>query len=810
MNKALPTQRTMPCLGSYLSHSLVVAAMQLCLMPLAIAQVVEPHWWIPDGNTLALCVDEVHETVYIGGDFKQVGPPTAFGCVVSSTSGEPQMEFARPNHAVQQALPIPGGGWFIRGYFDHVGGQSRPFVARLNEDGTVDPWAPGFNGNVQEILLSGNVLYVAGEFTQVNGVERLGLAAVDAVTGALLPFDAHVNGPVGRIRKSGNRLFLGGQFTELGGQPRQGLGAVDPISGAVGPWSPTMTGMLQSMAAEGGLIYLSGSFEEIGGATNVRLAVLDTTVGTAAPWAPTVDGYVYDMEIANGQVYMAGVFTHVNGAVRNRLASFQMTNGSLTAFDPNADLDVYDIQVDGDTVWAAGLFSTVHNQPCQHLAKVNRVTGSPFTSWYVHPTQLALCVAAAHGKVYLGGEWFTITGVAREGFAALDMNTGEPVEWAPFTTGAAILRFQLIDSLLYVAGGFFSADGQSRQNLACFNTNTRTLTNWAPTVNTTVMDMEPVDGSLIIAGNFTQVNGSTHQRLASVDASTGAVSTWHPVIDGEVNEVAVRGSRVYLGGAFHHIGGQSHDLLGAVDLVSGAPLAWNPMLSGAVDDLLVLDTTLYVGGLLQAIGGESRPGIAAFDADDGTLLPWMPLLSNIDYPESRVTQMEPSPQGTLMIGGQFDHVGNDQRAHYAELDPASGIATSWDVGPFILETNADVVDMAISGQRVFVAHGNFSVGPLVSPFFAAIGGDLTTGATPAFERRDVLKLMPNPTNGLVRLTYSGSDAQEVLVLDALGRAIMRRSFVNIIDLSGLRSGVYDVQVLGTSGLLLGRQRVVRE
>src|SRR4029079_18697123 len=57
--------------------------------------------------------------------------------------------------------------------------------------GLVDPSfvTPAFNiGKINDIVLRGNRLYVAGDFTKVANVFHRGLASLNATTGALDPF----------------------------------------------------------------------------------------------------------------------------------------------------------------------------------------------------------------------------------------------------------------------------------------------------------------------------------------------------------------------------------------------------------------------------------------------------------------------------------------------------------------------------------------------------------------------------------------------------------------------------------------------
>ena len=89
------------------------------------------------------------------------------------------------NGIVSALAPAPDGKVFIAGNFSTVNGQSRPRVAKLNADGTLDPsWIPGTGpaggtSSVNDLALGPNgTLYLGGDFTSYNGAGRQFIAAV--------------------------------------------------------------------------------------------------------------------------------------------------------------------------------------------------------------------------------------------------------------------------------------------------------------------------------------------------------------------------------------------------------------------------------------------------------------------------------------------------------------------------------------------------------------------------------------------------------------------------------------------------------
>ena len=117
-------------------------------------------------------------------------------------------------------------------------------VVSIAQTGAVLPFNPGANATVEALALNGNTLYFGGDFTtvgtnQTGFTARTRLAAVDATTGALLPWapaaDAVVRTMV--FHSASGRLIVGGSFSTLNGSQQTGMGSLDGVTGDVQPWA---------------------------------------------------------------------------------------------------------------------------------------------------------------------------------------------------------------------------------------------------------------------------------------------------------------------------------------------------------------------------------------------------------------------------------------------------------------------------------------------------------------------------------------------------------------------------------------------
>ncbi len=171
-----------------------------------------------------------------------VATELAQSVVVSANpaGGTPNVQNGRVNSLAQVGDRIFAGGTFttVRNTTSN-GGQTytRNRVFALDADTFVvdTGFVANVDGDVEAVAASpdGDV-FIAGNFSNVNGQARRGFAKLDADTGALVPgFTTVANGRVRTMVVHGNTVYLGGNFTRLGGILRDRLGAVDALTGTV-------------------------------------------------------------------------------------------------------------------------------------------------------------------------------------------------------------------------------------------------------------------------------------------------------------------------------------------------------------------------------------------------------------------------------------------------------------------------------------------------------------------------------------------------------------------------------------------------
>ncbi len=214
-------------------------------------------------------------------------------------------------------------------------------VAAIDQE-TGNPLA-GFkadtNGTVRALTVSpdGQVLYIGGTFTTVNGVSATNLAAVSALDGTVIPgFTATANSTVRDLVIDGNYLYLAGTFSQVDGVTHVGLARVDPLTGVDDPnWKPRTGGgkawTMRVSSDNGGSLIVGGDFTSLGTSPNNLvtrnfLGSVSLLTGSTTPWNPTVCDrcFVYDVDTSPTSVYAA------TAGPGGRLYDFDRASGSST------------------------------------------------------------------------------------------------------------------------------------------------------------------------------------------------------------------------------------------------------------------------------------------------------------------------------------------------------------------------------------------------------------------------------------------------------------------------------------------------
>ncbi len=714
------------CLSSLLTG--LAVSWLLSSSNVALAQTVDTTLWVANGTVHAVETDG--STIYIGGDFTQLGPATGQAVEIDPGTGLAVQPCPKVLGSVYAIAPDGNGGWYLGGHFTSVLGQPRTNLAHIDADGNLTPWSPVPNNAIFGLAVNGGIVYAAGLFFTMNAEPRNYLAALDGTTGAVTAWNPHADWYTRCLAVHGGKVYIGGGFSKIGGTLRSHIAAVSEATGALDAWYPGHVGgtEISALALSGGNVYVGGFFQSVSGSLFQRkyIAAFNATTGAVTDFNPNANGKVTALAVSGDVVYAGGSFTTIGGAGRNRIAALSASGAAIASWNPDAGSgSVEAIVVSGSTVYVGGQFDAIGGQTRSNLAALDVATGAA-TAWNPAANLLVRSVAVSGGRVFAGGDFTSVGAQPRRYLAALDAGTGTPTAWNPGANDH-VLALSLRGGILYAGGRFTSIGGQPRNRIAALDAASGNPTPWDPNANNDVTVLAPSGSTVYAGGKFTSIGGQARNRIAALDDASGLATPWDPNANNEVLALAPGGGKVYAGGRFTAIGGQPRGRIAALDEASGVATAWNPDAqlneydrynpNPAVYALAVTPTTVYVGGHFTDIGGAARRRIAALDVDTGGATAWNPHASSTFMsfqPWGMVTTLRAS--GNLVYaGGYFTGIGGAERNRIAALDAATGLAAAWNPNASLA-----VYALALGSGRIYAGGAFSSIGGQPQAGLAAI------------------------------------------------------------------------------------------
>jgi uncharacterized delta-60 repeat protein len=378
-----------------------------------------------------------------------------------------------PNDAVGVIQSQPGGGFIAGGAFTSFNGNSSARVVGVNADGTIDPVfsvGSGANGEVRDVALgeSGKV-FIAGDFLNYKGTSRPRIALIGAngtVDSVFVPgtgADAAVHSVVAL---SGGKALIGGNFLNYDGNGVVRIARLNADGKRDSGFDPGTgpNGLVRKVIAlPGDKVLIGGDFTTYNGTARAGLAQLnsDGTLDTSFdPGSGVAGGSLFAMvRRDDGKVMIGGGFSEYNGILRAGIARVN-SDGSLDAsFDPgsgvNAPVRALVVLAD-DKVVVGGEFTEIRGSTVGRIARLESSGELDLTSAIgtgADETISAISVLS-DGKLAIGGSFSVFSGIERSYLVRLkangsfdsSFNPGFVVQGGGFKPVEAPDKFETVDS----------------------------------------------------------------------------------------------------------------------------------------------------------------------------------------------------------------------------------------------------------------------------------------------------------------------------------------------------------------------------
>ena len=358
-----------------------------------------------------------------------------------------------------------------------------------------------------------------------------------------------------------------------------------------------------------------------------------------------LDGDVRAHAQIGNRVFVGGDFQQVrrpNGTTitQPNIFAYDINTGLLDeSFRPAVSDAVLAMAVNpaGDALYVGGRFSRWDNSSVQRVAKLD-AAGNRDTSFQGSASANVRGLAATNNDVYLAGDFTTVGGQARAGFAAIDANTGA------------------VDPGFIMNVQNSAAPGQLGRGIVVSS-----------------------DGNSVFGLHFgTQINGATREAVVKINTAgnTASIANWSVDWSGQTRFSSclglLRDIAISPDSSFIVIGGQGADNPPNCDSVLRYPTGgtgvidfdWSARFYSSVFSVAVSDTAVYVGGhFCAAPRNGAAPGGETHERTDGTANG-----CNLDNPNDPINPSQKFPNDAVF------------RNQLAALNPENGQALAWDPG----------------------------------------------------------------------------------------------------------------------------------
>lgn len=400
-----------------------------------------PTWQI---NGVVWAQTIVGSTVYAVGNFTSARPPgsplgtnevpASYLFAYDITTGNPVAFSHQLNAQAKSVAASPDGTkLYVGGDFTTVDGQARNHIAAfdLTTGSLSSTWVPTVSNTVNTIVATSTVVYIGGAFGNVSGYGRSGMAAINATTGAVKAFAPQKDGYAVQtmvLSPDATRVIVGGMFTTVNGAPAPGMASVDAVTGASLPWAANTiiknsgsTAGIDSLTTDGTYIFGAGwKFGSVGNFEGTFAA--DPTTGNLV-WVNDCHGDTYSLATTGKVLYVAG---HAHtcewmGAFKQTLPNWSFKRAfAVTTYATGMGTGP------DDYGWNYSAYATSQMLDWFPTLEAGTFTGQSQAAW---------SVAANANYVVLGGEFPSVNGTPQQGLVRLAIPSIAPNKNQPATVG---------------------------------------------------------------------------------------------------------------------------------------------------------------------------------------------------------------------------------------------------------------------------------------------------------------------------------------------------------------------------------------
>jgi len=530
-----------------------------------------------------------------------------------------------------RALAISGSDLYVGGLFTQTADGA---VTNLNHiakfDTSSNAWSAfannGISGDAYALAVSGNILYVGGQFGgtfdgMVTSLNCIAKYNTTTNTWSALTNNGLDNAVVALVA-SGSDLYVGGSFTQTADGTVTNLNYIAKYNTTTNVWSAFansgLNSLVKALAVSGSNLYVGGSFTTTADSTVTnlnRIAKYNTSTNTWSALANNgLSNTAQALAVSDGILYVGGNFAQTaDGAVTNlnRIAKFNTSTNTWSAFPNNGlNITVYALVASGSDLFVGGSFTQTHDGAVTNLNRIARFSTDVWSPLSNNGLDSIVRALAISGNVLFVGGHFTATAdgtVSNLNYIARYSNG----VWGTFPNQGLnnfVYALAIVGTDLYVGGSFTqTADGSvsNLNRIARFNLTTN---KWVALSNHglshDVFALAANGSDLYVGGDFIQTADGVVPNLRKIAKYNTTTNAWSALAKNGLNNtvvaLAMSGSNLYAGGVFTATGDGTVTNLNRIAKYNTTTSAWSALLNnglnGTVWSLAVSGSALYVGG----------------------------------------------------------------------------------------------------------------------------------------------------------------------------------------------------------------------
>lgn len=533
-------------------------------------------------------------------------------------------------------------------------------------------WSPNFPaantvGSVHSVAESADAYYVGGSFSKLAGVNAIGIARVDKVTGTVTPLGAGLTGGtlfVNAVAVLGTDVYIGGTFTAV-----DGVAASRVAKWNGSAWSALgsgANGTVNAMAVLGTELFIGGTFSSVGGVSlTSRLAKWNGTT-----WVAVGAGF-NSTSVPTGGLAVAGTELFVGRGTQvqkwdgSAWSNVGPTTGGIVGIAARNDADVYIVTNTDCRHWNGTAWSTLKtfDEVATEIAVLGTdvYVGGQFTNslerwdgsaWHTvgttGVTNYLTMLASVGGALFASGD-FTVTDGVRTPRLARWSGSAWSSIFEDLNGGLDADGYSIVElnGKIYVSGDFTHVGTLEANHVACYDKPTNT---WSALPGSPGGNLIAHNGELYAYYWVDEPAPPYHFNVAKL---TGAAWTTIGTLEGtSMGTPASIGGALYIVGNFSSVNGTPINHIAKWNGTSwsdaGAGITLNA--DSYVQSICQAGSQLYASIVVNEIVGIDQVQMSHILQWNGSA--WATHTSNISQNVGCMTAMGDD----LVIGGHFDSI----------------------------------------------------------------------------------------------------------------------------------------------------------